>query len=75
MARLTAAARRKIPSKDFVFPGKGKGVGGKGPGSYPVDSPEQARSALRLGGMHAGPEKLAKIKAKVRSKFPGIGKK
>jgi hypothetical protein len=75
MARLTMAQRKAIPSKDFARPGKGKGPSGKGAGSYPVEDKKHARIALSLVSQHGDAEEKAEVRAKVRSKFPGIGKK
>jgi hypothetical protein len=69
---ITARQRQKLPATDFALPGKGTGKGGKGPGSYPVDTPGRARSALSRGAQHASPSELATIKRKVRQKYPGI---
>ena len=73
MARITAAGRRALPSSDFALPGKGSGASGKGPGSYPVDTPGRARAALSRGAANASPAELATIRRKVHAKYPGIG--
>lgn len=65
MAKLTAAERKKIPASDFALPG----------GRYPIEDKAHARNALARGAQNASPEDLAKIRAKVHSKFPGIGQK
>jgi len=70
---ITTAQRKALPSSDFALPGKGKGAGGKGPGSYPIDTPNRARNALARGAQHASPGELATIKRKVHAKYPGIG--
>ena len=62
MAKLTAKTRNKIPGKDFAGPDR----------SYPINDPSHARNALARGAQHASPELLAKIKAKVRRKYPNI---
>jgi hypothetical protein len=69
---LKMKQREKLPSKDFALPGKGTGKGGKGPGSYPIDSPGRARSALSRGAANASPGQQAEIKRKVSEKFPSI---
>lgn len=69
---ITARQRRALPSKDFALPGKGEGKGGKGPGSYPIDTKARARNALARGAQHASPAELKTIKSKVRRKYPGI---
>jgi hypothetical protein len=75
MAKLTAAARKKLPSKSFALPGKGTGKGGKGPGSYPIPDKAHARNALARVSQHGSSEEKARVRAKVRAKFPSIGKK
>jgi hypothetical protein len=70
--KITTAQRKALPSGDFALPGKGKGAGGKGPGSYPIDTENRARNALARGAQHAGPGELATIKRKVKAKYPDI---
>lgn len=61
MAKLTAAARNALPDSAFAGPGR----------SFPVNDPAHARNALaRASQFH--PELKAKIKAKVKKKFPDI---
>jgi hypothetical protein len=67
---ITAAQRRKLPSSEFGLPGKGEGPGGKGSGSYPVDTPGRARAALSYSKRFASPSEQAQIKRKVRGKYP-----
>lgn len=62
MTKLTAAARRKIPAKDFAL----------GKGHYPIEDEGHARAALSMGAQHASPGQLATIKRKVHAKYPGI---
>jgi len=69
---MRMAQREKLPSKDFALPGKGSGKGGKGPGSYPIDTKARARNALARGAQNASPAQQAEIKRKVKAKFPGI---
>ena len=69
---LTAAERRALPNKDFALPGKGEGPQGKQAGSYPIPDEKHARSALSLVSQHGTPEEKAKVRAKVKKKFPGI---
>ena len=54
------------------MPGKGKGPEGKQAGSYPIPDEKHARSALSLVSQHGTPEEKAKVRAKVKKKFPGI---
>jgi hypothetical protein len=62
MAKLTAAKRNALPNSAFAGPGR----------SYPIADASHARNALARASQNAGPALQAKIKAKVRSKFPGI---
>jgi len=69
---MRMAQREKLPSKDFALPGKGSGKGGKGPGSYPIDTKARARNALARGAQNASPAQQAEIKRKVEKKYPSI---
>ena len=69
---LSAKERRALPDKDFALPGKGEGPQGKQAGSYPIPDEKHARSALSLVSQHGTPEEKAKVRAKVKKKFPGI---
>lgn len=69
---ISMAKREKLPSKDFALPGKGSGKGGKGPGSYPIDTKGRARNALARGAQNASPAEDAKIKRAVEKKYPSI---
>jgi hypothetical protein len=69
---ITTAERKALPSGDFALPGKGKGAGGKGPGSYPIDTADRARSALSRGEQHASSGELATIRRKIKAKYPGM---
>jgi len=69
---LSAAERRALPNKDFVFPGKGEGPEGKQRGAYPINDKKHARAALAMAAAHASPEKEAKVKAAVKKKYPDI---
>ena len=63
MSKLKAAQRNNLPSSDFALPSLRK---------YPVNDPGHARAALSRAAHNATPEQEAKIKAKVRRKFPSI---
>ncbi len=64
MARLTAAARKKIPGKDFAGPDR----------SYPIEDASHARDALaRSSGK--SPALKKKVRGAVKRKFPGIAQK
>lgn len=73
MAVLNAAARKRLPSKDFALPGKGEGKSGKGSGSFPIPDASHARNALARSA-NKSPAVKAAVRAKVHAKFPGIGK-
>lgn len=64
MAKLTAKARKKIPTKDFAVAGR----------RFPVDTKAHARSALRMIGLGKGltAKQKARIKSMARKK---LGKK
>lgn len=62
MAKLTAKSRNALPASAFAGPDR----------SYPVENESHARAALSRAAQHASPELQAKIKAKVRRKFPSI---
>jgi len=78
MAKLTAAARRKIPSSKFGLPGKGEGPQGKGSGSYPMPDKKHAAVAKAYAKRFASPAQQAKINAKANAilgKSANSGKK
>ncbi len=62
MAKLTSKARAALPKSTFAGPDR----------SYPIDTAARARNALARGSEYASPPQLAKIKSKVRGKYPGI---
>lgn len=62
MAKLNAAKRNALPSGDFAGPDR----------SYPINDASHARNALSRASANAAPALQAKIKAKVRSRYPGI---
>lgn len=65
MARLTSKGRKKIKESNFALPGR----------RYPVHDKSHARNALsRVSQFGTAAEKAA-VRRKVKSKFPGIGKK
>jgi len=67
MAKLTAAARRKIPSSKFGLPGQGEGPQGKGAGSYPMPDKKHAATAKAYAKRFASPAQRAKIDAKANA--------
>ena len=62
MAKLTAKTRNRLPDSAFAGPDR----------SYPIEDPSHARNALARAAQHASPELDAKIKAKVRRRYPNI---
>lgn len=62
MAKLTAAARKKIPTKEFAGPDR----------SYPIADKSHARNALARVSQHGSPALKAKVRAKVHAKYPSI---
>jgi hypothetical protein len=75
MAVLTAKRRRAMPSASFALPGKGEGKSGKGAGSYPIPDRAHAQNALARVSQHGSSAEKATVRAKVRAKYPGMGKK
>lgn len=73
--RISNAKRESLPRSDFAMPGHGKGLGGKGPGSYPIDTHKRAEKALGLVGMHGSPSEKSTVRAAVHRRYPGIGQK
>ena len=61
MAKLTAKARRAIPTKNFAGPDR----------SYPIQDRSHAVNALARS---SGKPIAARVRAKVKAKYPGIGK-
>ena len=62
MAKLTTKERNNLSGSQFAGPDR----------SYPIENASHARNALARASQHASPELQAKIKAKVRRKFPNI---
>jgi len=65
MAKLTTKQRKALPSSTFAGPDR----------SYPINDPSHARNALARVAQHGTPELKAKVRAKVKAKYPGIGLK
>ena len=59
MAKLTAADRKKIPTKSFAGPGR----------SYPIENESHARNALARA---SGKPVEAQVRAAVKIKYPQI---
>ena len=64
MARLTTAARKKIPTSQFAGPGR----------SYPINDPSHARNALARASQFASPAEQATIREKVHEKYPRMSR-
>lgn len=65
MARLTTKQRKKLPGSAFAGPDR----------SYPVNDPSHARAALSRVSQFGTAALKAKVRAKVRQKYPDIGEK
>lgn len=63
MAKLTYKQRKSLPSSAFVFPKERK---------YPIIDKSHGRSALQRASQFGSPSVKAKVRAKVKKKFPGI---
>jgi|TARA_B110000014_G_scaffold226813_1_gene186314 hypothetical protein len=62
MAKLTAAKRKAIPSKDFAGPDR----------SYPINDASHARNALARVSQHGTPALKSRVRSAVKRKYPGI---
>lgn len=62
---LSAASRNRMKASTFAGPDR----------SYPINDASHARNALARVSQFGSPALKAKVRAKVHSKFPGIGKK
>lgn len=62
MSKLTAKARAGIPTKDFAGPAR----------SYPVNDEGHARAALSRVSEYGDSELKARVKRKVKEKYPDI---
>jgi hypothetical protein len=65
MAVLTASSRKSIPSSSFALPGR----------RYPIEDKAHARNALARVSEHGSSDEKSKVRARVHSKYPGIGGK
>jgi hypothetical protein len=62
MAKLTAAKRKAIPSKDFAGPDR----------SYPINDASHARNALARVSQYGTPALKSRVRSAVKRKYPGI---
>lgn len=65
MAPLTSASRKALPTKDFAEPAKR---------AFPINDKSHARNALSRAAAKGGATE-SKVRAKVKEKFPSIGKR
>jgi hypothetical protein len=65
MAKLTAAARKRLPKKSFALPGKD---------GYPIQDKSHARNALARVSQHGSPAEKKRVRAAVHRKYPSIGR-
>lgn len=63
MAKLDAATRNALSTKEFAIPSERK---------FPIENENHARNALARAYTH--PEWKAKIQAAVKRKYPDMGK-
>jgi len=76
MAKPSKAKIKKARAKDgggnaYRYPNVAKGNFAGKDDTYPMNTEDRARSALRLA-FHAGPDAAKRIKAKVYKKYPGL---
>lgn len=64
MAKLTAAQRHRLPSKDFALPDD----------RYPIENLSHARNALARVAQHGTEAEKKRVRAAVHRKYPGIDK-
>lgn len=62
MTALTTKQRKSLPTSIFAGPDR----------SYPIDTENRGRNALARASQHASPELKAKIRAKVKRRYPNI---
>lgn len=66
MAKLTAAARKKIPTHSFALPAKR---------AFPIQDRAHAANAKARVSQFGTPAEKKKVDAAVARKFPNMGKK
>lgn len=64
MARLTYAARKKLPKSAFAEPGKR---------AYPIEDESHARNALARVSEYGTPEEKKTVRLKVSRRYGGMG--
>lgn len=63
---LSTKDRKALPKKAFALPGKRK---------YPILDKAHARNALARVAQNGTPAEQKKVRAAVKKRFPGLGKK
>lgn len=63
---LSTKERKKLSKDSFALPGKRK---------YPIPDKAHARNALARVAQKGTPEEQKKVRAAVKKRYPGIGKK
>lgn len=66
MAKLTTQGRNRLRKSSFAVPSKD---------GYPIHDPSHARNALARVAQHGSPAEKKQVRAAVKRKYPGIGKK
>ena len=64
MAKLSYAARKKLPRSGFAFPGTRK---------YPLPDISHGRNALGRVSQFGSSSEKARVRAAVHRRYPGIG--
>ena len=64
MAKLSSAARKALPSSSFAGPDR----------SYPIEDRSHAQNALARVSQFGSPAEKARVRARVRAKYPTMGK-
>ena len=73
MAKLKAAARKKIATSDFAVPSKAGSAKAKAKsGNYPIEDKAHAKNALARS---SGKPVAGQVRAAVAKKYPGLAKK
>lgn len=66
MAKLSSKKRKSLPKTSFALLGSRR---------YPVDTKARARNALARVAQHGSPAEKKAVRAKVKRRYPSIGKK
>lgn len=66
MAELSSKKRKGLKKQSFAIPEKRK---------YPIHDRAHARNALSRVAQHGTPAEKKKVRAAVRRRYPGIGKR